>query len=198
MFDDFNAHKTIEDARELHEHASAHGSGHTPRMRLVPISAALLAVVAAIATLLSNQRATNALAAKNEAILLRTEASDTYNFYESRSIKQHLYEETLDANPALAQTIRTKLAAVAAHENAEKKPLLEKARRLEEEAAASSKQAERLMHVHEILETAVTLFEVAIAIVSISALTSSTFLIAFGALAASTGVGILLHGLTLR
>jgi len=197
MLDDFNAHKAIEEARDLHEHAAAHGSEHTPRMRLVPISAALLAVVAAIATLLANQRATNALEAKNEAILLRTQASDAYNFYQARSIKQHLYEGLLGANPSLPASSRTKLASVAARENTEKEPILEKARRLEDEAAASSKNAEHLMHAHEILETAVTLFEVAIAIVSISALTSSTFLIGFGALAAGTGVAILLHGLTL-
>lgn len=197
MLDDFNAHETIEEAHDLREHAAALGSGHTPHMRLIPISAALLAVVAAIATLLANQRATNALVAKNEAILLRTEASDTYNFYQARSIKQHLYEVILDTNSSLPAEKRTKLASVAAHENTAKKPILEKARRLEGEAVASSKSAEHLIHAHEILETAVTLFEVAIAIVSISALTSSTFLIGFGALAAGTGLAILLHGLTI-
>jgi Domain of unknown function (DUF4337) len=198
MTDDFSAHDTIEEADWLREHAAAHNSGHTPRMRLVPVSASLLAVVAAIATLLANQRATNALEAKNEAILLRTEASDTYNFFESRSIKQHIYEAISDANPSLPKAIRIKLTTVAAHESKEKKPILEKARHLEDEAVASSKNAEHLMRVHEILETSVTLFEVAVAIVSISALTSSTFLIVFGALAAGAGIAILTHGLTLR
>jgi hypothetical protein len=196
MLNDFDAHKTIEEANHLHEHAAAQGAVHSPHMRVVPISAALLAVVAAIATLLANQRATNALVAKNEAILLRTEASDAYNFYEAKSIKQHLYEATLAANPSLPTSSRAKLVSVAARENSEKAPILEKARRLEAEAAASSKSAEHLMHAHEILETGVTLFEVAIAVVSISALTSSTFLIGFGALAAGVGLTILFHGLT--
>src|SRR5260370_16281586 len=98
MVNDFDAHKVISEAHERHEHAAAQGGRHEGRMRLVPIMAALLAVAAAIATLLSNQRATAALAAKNDAIFLRTEASDSYNFYLPRSIKQHLYTNTLTVN----------------------------------------------------------------------------------------------------
>jgi len=202
LLDDFNAHKAIEEATERHEHAehAAHGSGTKapPHVRLVPIAAALLAVVAAIATLLSNKSATEALALKNEAILLRTEASDAYNFYESRSIKEHIYQAALDANPSLSPPVRAKLRDISKHEKTEKRPVLERARALEEDAKKASRRSERVLQAHEVMEGGVTLLEVAIAIVSISALTSSTFLVGFGAVAAIGGLALLLYGQTLR
>lgn len=200
MQGDFDAHKTIEEANERHEHAvGGHGGAvKSPHARLVPIAAALLAVIAAIASLLANKSATEALQLKNEAILLRTEASDTYNFYESRSIKEHVYRAAAEANPALSGSARAKLVDVATHERIEKGPLLEKARAQEENAKKASERSERASRAHEILEGGVTLFEVAIAVVSISALTSSTFLIYFGAFAAAGGLALTIYGEIVR
>lgn len=199
MLDNFDAHKSIDEANERHQHASGHGGANQPsHARLVPIAAALLAVIAAIASLLANKSATEALQLKNEAILLRTEASDSYNFYEARSIKENVYRAAADANPSLSTTARAKLIETATHERVEKGPLLAKARAQEESAKKASADSERASHAHEILEGAVTLFEVAIAVVSISALTSSTFLIYFGALAAVGGLVLLVYGQIVR
>ena len=201
MLDDFDAHKAISEASERHEHAVGGGEGtHAlkPHARWVPLAAALLAVVAAIASLLSNKSGTEAMALKNQAIFLRTEAADSYNFYESKSIKQHLYEALQDANPTMTASVHTKLATVAKRERREKKPILEKALRQEEQARVASERSERFAHAHEVMEGGVTLFEVAIAIVSIAALTSSTFLIYFAAVAAMGGLGIVLYGLSLQ
>lgn len=199
MLDDFDARKTIEEAKERHERAEgSHGATKVPHARFVPIAAALLAVVAAIASLLSNKSATEALQLKNEAILQRTEASDSYAFYEARSIKEHIYRAMIDANPTLAPATRAKLARISEYEKTAKAPVLERARAQEETAKRASERSERASHAHEIMEGAVTLFEVAIAVVSISALTSSTFLVVFGAFAALGGLALLLYGQTLR
>lgn len=201
MLNDFDAHKTIAEAGERHEQTLEHSEARAKpgrHARWVPLSAALLAVIAAIASLISNKSATEALAAKNDAILLRTEASDTYNFFESKSIKQHIYEAAVAADPAMSRAVRAKLEAVVAHEKSEGAPLLERARGQEERAKKSNERSEQLTRAREVLEGAVTLFEVAIAIVSISALTSSTFLVGFGALAALCGLFLLLYGQTLR
>ncbi|GAC1301167.1 MAG: hypothetical protein NVSMB19_08980 [Vulcanimicrobiaceae bacterium] len=198
MLNDFNAHKTIEEVAERHEHATHGSGGPTLHARLVPIAAALLAVIAAIATMLANKAATEALTLKNEAILLRTEASDSYNFYQARSIKEHVYRAAADANPALGGPARAKLLGISRHEKSEKGPLLEVARKQEEEAKQASHRSERVMRAHEVMESGVTMLEVAIAVVSISALTSSTFLVGFGAVAAVGGLIAVLYGLTLR
>jgi len=203
VLDDFDARKAIAEAEERHEHAVGHGGGAEPpararHARWVPLAAALLAVVAAIASMLSNKSATEALTLKNQAIFLRTEASDSYNFFEAKSIKEHVYEAVFDANPALASGARAKLSAIAAREKKEKAPILERARAQEEHAKAVNERSERFARAHEVMEGGVTLFEVAIAVVSISALTSSTFLIGFGAAAAAGGLAVLLYGLTLQ
>ncbi len=192
MLDDFNAHHALEGATEHH------GTTRSGHARLVPLAAALLAVIAAIATLLSNKSATEALALKNEAILLRTEASDSYNFYQARSIKEYIYQATVDANPKLDTAVRAKLLKIPAHEKTAKRPLLARGRAQEEEAKEASRRSERLLRAHEVMEAGVTLLEIAIAIISISALTSSTFLIGFGAIAAVGGLVLLLYGQTLR
>ena len=198
MLDNFDTKKTLDEASDRHEHAAHLGSPKTPHARLVPIAAALLAVIAALASLLSNKSSTEALALKNEAILLRTEASDSYNFYEARSIKEHLYEAAVDTNPALAAGVRDKLVAISTHEKIAKGPLLTRARAQEERAKDASRRSERLSQAHAVMEGGVTLFEVAIAIVSISALTASTFLIGFGAFAAVGGLVLIIYGQTLR
>ena len=200
MLDDFDAHKAIAEANERHERAGGGDLTHAskPHARFVPLAAALLAVVAAIASLLSNKSGTEAMALKNQAIFLRTEAADSYNFYESKSIKQHLYEALEDANPTMPSNVHEKLAAVANRQRSEKKPILEKARRQEDQAKIASERSERYAHAHEVMEGGVTLFEVAIAIVSIAALTSSTFLIYFSAVAAVGGLGVVLYGLSIR
>ncbi|GAC1521719.1 MAG: hypothetical protein NVS2B8_02030 [Vulcanimicrobiaceae bacterium] len=197
MLNDFDAHKAIGEAQERHEHALGHGGTQSPTLhaRIVPLAAALLAVVAAIGSLLANQSATETLALKNQAIFIRTEASDSYNFYQAKSIKQHVYEAAIDAGTALAPATRAKLTGIAAREKTEKKPVLARAREQEAQAKELFERSERSQHAHEIMEGGVTLFEVAIAIVSISALTASTFLLGFGGVAAIAGAIVLLYGL---
>ena len=201
MLDDFDAHKAIAEASERHEHAVGGGEGthaSKPHARWVPLAAALLAVVAAIASLLSNKSGTEAMAKKNQAIFSRTEAADSYSFYESKSIKQHLYEALEDANPTMSASVHAKLAAIAQREKVEKAPILKKARLQEQEAQTAIERSERFAHAHEVMEGGVTLFEVAIAIISIAALTSSTFLVYFAAFAAVGGLGVVLYGLSLQ
>jgi hypothetical protein len=96
--DEFDAHKAVEEAQERGEHAGE------AKFRGILLLAALVAVIAAIASLLSNQHATAALQAKNEAILDQAHATDAWNFYEARSIKQHIYQAASDAASQLSAT----------------------------------------------------------------------------------------------
>jgi hypothetical protein len=188
LLNDFSAEKAVEDTKERSEHAGGAGT------RRILLLAAVLAVVAAIVSLLANQRATGALQAKNDAILAQARSSDTYNFYEARSIKEHIYEAAIASNPALAAATRATLASVAKHEQTGKAPLLKKAEAFEAAAEADEVKSERLMHEHEILEASVTLFEIAIAIISISAIAGSRFLAVIGFIAATAGIALFVYG----
>lgn len=185
----FEPHKAFEEAAERHEHA-AHGGGRGARW--VPIAAAILAVLAAIANLVGSQRSTSAIVSKNEAILFTARASDTYNEYEARSIKQHIYEAALATGSAREPA---KLAAVAKHERTAKVPVLEKARGFEEEAKLANERSERSLKSFETIEVGVTFLEVAIVLVSISALASTPFLTIVAVLASAVGIVIFLMGL---
>jgi hypothetical protein len=186
----FDAHKAIDEAQERHAHAAS-GAGS----RWVPVAAAVLAVLAALTNMLSNQRATQALVAKNDAILAQSRASDQWNYYASRSIKEHIYDAAIDANPVTTAATRARLRGVAEHERTAKAPILEKARDYEREAAAANVASERKMSAYDTFEVAVTLFEIAIVVVSISALTASRMLAVAGALATAGGLVFLASGL---
>ena len=182
-----NAHDVMEKVTEDVDSAERYAR------RWVPIAAAVLAVLAAFANLLSSQRSTESLIAKNDAILATTSAADQYAFYQARRQRETIYRAAIDAGTSKNNA---KLAAIAATEKAKEAPVLAKARKFEESAAASNERSERRLHAHEILEVAATLFEIAIVLVSISAIAASPVLTAVAAIGTIGGIVMLLYGMT--
>lgn len=138
----------------LHEeiHHSAEHSGET-WISWVALSTAILAVLAAIAGLLSGMHA-------NEAMMSQIEASDQWSYYQAKSIKASLLDAKISLASAPNESDRTKA------ERYEKE-------QEEIKAEAEKKQAEAKsnFHQHEIFARSVTMFQIAIAIAAISALT---------------------------
>lgn len=180
--------KSFEEAQERHEHA--HGGP-----RWVPIAAAVLAVLAAIASYFGNLRSTQALFAKNEAIVATTHASDTFAQYQAGRIKYYVAQTALDQGVGPGGSAK-KLAATVAAEKGKGPPLLEKAKKFDEEAAHQNERSEHLLGEHETIEVAATLFEVAIVLVSITALVGSRLLPVVAGVAALLGMGFFIAGLT--
>jgi hypothetical protein len=180
--------KSFEEAHERHEH------GHEGP-RWVPIAAAVLAVFAAVSGYFGNLRSTQALVAKNDAIVATTHASDTFSQYQAGRLKYYLAQTALDqgVNPG---GNREKLQSTAEHEVAKGPPLLEKAKRFEEDAARDTERSERLLGQHETFAVASTLFEVGIVLVSITALVGSRLLPVSAGIAAALGIVFFLAGLT--
>ncbi len=183
-----NPAKSFEAAHERHQH------GHEGP-RWVPIAAATLAVLAAISGYFGNLRSTQALIAKNDAIVATTHASDTYSQYQSGRVKFYLAQTALDQG-VNAGGDRAKLKSTAEHEAAKGPPLLKKATAFEDEATRQNERSGRLLDQHETIEVAATLFEVAIVLVSITALVGSRLLPVTAGIAAVLGMGFFLVGLT--
>lgn len=181
---DFSAHHALEEAQERSEHKG------NPT---VAIAAALLAVLAAVATMFAHSRSTTALIQKNEAILAQANSSNKYNYYEAKSIKEHLYQALLDAKIG-DPSARAALQRTASREAQEKKPILGQARELEKETEQHQTHAELALRAYETFEIAVTLFEVSIVFVSISALAGSRALIWIAAVSSVVGVYFLIMG----
>jgi uncharacterized protein DUF4337 len=138
----------------LHEHLkeSAEHSG-AAWISWVALSTAILAVLAAIAGLLSGRHV-------NEAMMNQIEASDQWSYYQAKSIKATV----LDAKIALLPTPSLEDRDTAARYKAEESEIKSEAEH--KEAAAKSN-----FHKHEVLAGSVTMFQIAIAIAAISALT---------------------------
>jgi hypothetical protein len=138
----------------LHEHVkeSAEHSG-ARWISLVALSTAILAVLAAIAGLLSGKHA-------NEAMMSQIEASDQWNYYQAKSIKASV----LDAKMSLAGTPN--------ESDQSKRDRYEKEQEeIKSEAEHKEVAAKANFHKHEIFAGGVTMFQIAIAIAAISALT---------------------------
>jgi Domain of unknown function (DUF4337) len=138
----------------LHEHVheSAEHSSET-WISWVALSTAVLAVLAAITGLLSGKHA-------NEAMMSQIQASDQWSYYQAKSIKAAV----LDAKISLANAADEKDRAKAAKYEEEQAEIKSEAERKEIEAKTN-------FHKHEVLARGVTMFQIAIAIAAISALT---------------------------
>lgn len=187
---EFHAKDAFESAHQRHEFAE-HGGLHAPRW--IPIAAAVLALLAASTGLIANLRVTQSSAAKSDAIIFITRAADTYNEFDSRSVRQHIYEAALEGTTDPRHA--AKLRSVAEHEKQEKAPLLEKARKLDERSREATERAEHILASHEILSVATTLFEIGIVLVSITALVGSRLLPVAAAIATAAGLVIAIRGL---
>ena len=138
----------------LHEkvHESAEHSAET-WISWVALSTAILAVLAAIAALLSGEHA-------NEAMMNQIEASDQWNYYQAKSIKASV----LDAKMSLAGAHSESDQSTRGRYEKEQEEIKSEAEH--KEAAAKSN-----FHRHEVFARGVTMFQIAIAIAAISALT---------------------------
>src|ERR1700730_2147120 len=138
----------------LHEeiHHSAEHSGER-WISWVALSTALLAVAAAIAGLLSGKHAT-------EAMMSQIESSDQWGYYQAKSIKASV----LDAKIALATAPN--------ESDSGKRDRYEKDQEeIKAEAEKKQNEAKSNFHQHEVFARSVTMFQIAIAIAAISALT---------------------------
>jgi predicted cobalt transporter CbtA len=135
---------------EIHHHAQ-HAS--VPWISWVALSTAILAVLAAIAGLLAGMYA-------NEAMMSQIQASDQWGYYQAKSIKAAI----LEAKTTLASEATARDKEKAAQYQEEQAEIKHEAEHKQAEAKAS-------FHKHEVFARSVTMFQIAIAIAAISALT---------------------------
>jgi len=135
---------------EIHHHAN---HGRAPWISWVAFSTAILAVLAAIAGLLSGHRA-------NEAMMNQIEAANQWAFYQAKSIKASV----LEAKMSLSGVATEKDEEKAARYQEEQAEIKREAEHKQGEAKANFQQ-------HETFARSVTMFQIAIAIAAISALT---------------------------
>ena len=165
----------------LHEKIQERAEHATARwISWVALSTAILAVLAAIASLLSGSHA-------NEAMMSQIDASDQWGFYQAKSIKAAVLEIKTSVSQATTVADKEKAAQYQAEEAAIR-------------AEAERKQAESRAHFHkhEIYARSVTLFQIAIAIAAISALTQRRLFWGISLAAGVIGLAFFILGIAAR
>ena len=152
----------------IHEELEKEGGN---LLRAIALSTALLAALAALASLRAGATVNEALALKTEATQLQAQASDQWAYYQAKGIKAAVQEGARAAFEAVGKEPPAALGEKAARYEREQDAIKEKAKELEKERDARVEEAEHLMHQHHKFANAVALFQVAIALGAVAALT---------------------------
>jgi hypothetical protein len=191
----------VERAAEEHHHGHEHaqGQGHEPEAKApdhttAAITAAVLAVLAAIGSLLSGHAA-------NQAILGQTKATDQWSYYQSKSTKGHIYEVAGELAQVLATSpgaggspvdqtkpVQDRFRVEAKRYDKEKEEIQAEAKKLEEES-------QHEFHKHHRYALGVASFQVGIVLASVSILVRFKPLQVLSLLAGIAGLACLGLGL---
>lgn len=133
-------------------------------LRWVSLTTALLAAVAAVASLRAGDTVNEALALKSDATRIQAQASDQWAYYQAKGIKGAVARATAVAWKAAGRPVPADLEATADRYDAEQKEIQAKARELEGERDAKEHEAAALLEKHHQYAASVALFQVAIAL----------------------------------
>ena len=170
-----------------HDHAVEHAAEHEESKlgQYIAIFTAILASIGAIVSYQGGDAQNEAMMYKNEAVLMKTQASDQWNFYQSKSNKVHLMELASDMAPKEKQDYyKSKIEKY----EIDKADIKKKAEALETKSEEANKKSDALMVPHHKLAQAMTLIQIAISLASITVLTRKKWLFAIAAVAAIGGV----------
>ena len=174
------------------EHAAQGGHGeHSGMINQIAMFTAIIATIGAIFGYMGGATQANAGLFKNNAAIKKTEASNQWNYFQSKSTKQSLAEVSRDLTTRDEE--KAKYQAKIDRYEKEKNEIKAGAEKQEAEATAWDKQSDEQMHQHHRWAQATTVLQVCIALAAISLLTKKKWLeyAMFGAGGLGVIVGIL-------
>ncbi|MEO6209018.1 MAG: DUF4337 family protein [Gemmatimonadaceae bacterium] len=157
--------ETIDDEIEKEE------KGGSRLIRSIALSTALLAALAAIASLEAGATVNEALVLKTESTRLQSQASDQWAYYQAKGIKAAVVQSSAASWVAVGKAPPSDIATQIAHYAAQQDSIRNQAKELEAERDTKSHEADALLERHHHYAGAVALFQVAIALGAIAALT---------------------------
>lgn len=170
-----------------HDHAVEHAGEEKGLGQYIAIFTAILASIGAIVSYQGGATQNEAMMFKNEAVLLKTQASDQWNFYQAKSNKGHLMELASDIAPREKKEFYTK--QLDKYEQ-EKKEIKQKAEALENESKKANQKSDEAMIPHHHLAQSMTLIQIAISLASVTVLTRKKWLFTIAIVAAVGGIAL--------
>lgn len=142
----------------LHEHMEHQAKHSSGRWTLgVALSSALLSAFAAVASLQAGHHA-------NEAVIAQIRAADEWSYYQSKSIKESQLKSKVDLLDTFGK-------AASAADKTKLEDYKTDKEKIQESAKEKEKEAQGELMTHQIFARSVTLFQIAISIGAVSALT---------------------------
>jgi hypothetical protein len=168
------------------EHAHASGDGFASK---IAVMTAVMATIGAMLSYQAGSTESEAAMDKNNAAILKTEASNQWNYYQAKSSRQNLADLAshipgLDAAHYKAEVERY---------GVQKEEARKKAEALEEQASAWDDKSEQVLHSHHRWAQAMMTIQMAISLAAITLLTRKQWMKKLAYCAA--GVSVVLGGL---
>ncbi len=142
-----------------------------PLLRAISLTTAILAALAAVASLRAGATVNEAVVLKTEATRLQALASDQWSYYQAKGIKAAIAGSTAAAWTIAGRAVPTALASEASRYASDQAAIKHEAQRIEQERDAKSAEADALLAQHHYFAVAVALFQIAIALGAVAALT---------------------------
>jgi len=156
------------------EHAGEHGHGGGKNMTSqIAMFTAVIATFGAIFGYMAGATQADAGLFKNNAAIVKTEAANKWNYYQSKSSKQNLWELALDVAPkSRVEFYTTEIARY----KTEKAEIKKEAEKLEADSKDWDEQSDHKMHNHHQWALATTILQVCVALAAIALLTRKSWL----------------------
>ncbi len=156
------------------------------------MTTALLATLAAFAALLAGATVNEALALKTEAARLQSEAADQWAYYQAKGIKAAVQEASRAAWFAIGKEPPANFEAAVKRYAVEQEEIQKAAREREHERDAKSAEADHLFRRHHGFAISVAIFQVAITLGAVAALTRIRWIWIGSLVLGLAGAGLLL------
>lgn len=166
-------------------HGGEHGNDHGGMINQIAMFTAIIATIGAIFGYMGGATQANAGLYKNNAAIKKTEASNQWNFFQSKSTKQSLAELARDLAP---DDKKPNYQAKVERYEKEKGEIKLVADKMEAEATEWDHQSDEQMHQHHRWAQSTTVLQVCIALAAIALLTKKKWL--EYAMFAAGGVGL--------
>jgi hypothetical protein len=176
---------------QVHEELEREGGAFLKRIAL---STAILAAFAAVAALMAGGTVNQALVLKTEATTLQAQASDQWAYYQAKGIKREIQDATANSWLAAGKPVPPHYTQEITRYRGEQKQIEDQAHALEKKRDQRSEEADHLLHSHHNFANAVALFQVAIALGAVAALSRSSWI--WYASIAAGAAGIVLFVIT--
>ena len=160
----------------------------------VAIFTAILAALGAVLSYQGSHLMNDVLLQKNEAVLMKAHATDQWNYYQAVSTKMHLMELAKTLAPS-GKT--SEFESEITKYKAQKTKVKVDADKFEQASAKAYAEAAQLNAPHEKMSLALILFQIAVALASVTALTKRAWLMSIASVCALIGIGLWGYGLTM-